>query len=156
MTHKADRASGFFWLVFSAWVSYESYELGLGALRQPGPGFLFFWTGVVVGILSLTVVIRSFSKRPPEEAGEQDSARPNVQKILLVLASLFLYAIFMELAGYLVVTLLLFLFLLGVVEKRGWRFAVLVSLTVSAASYLIFEVALQSQLPKGLLEFLRF
>jgi hypothetical protein len=43
-----------------------------------------------------------------------------------------------------------------VIEKKGWPFAVLVSLIVTALSYLIFEMALQSQLPKGLLEFLSF
>jgi hypothetical protein len=59
-------------------------------------------------------------------------------------------------AGFLIVTLLLFLFLLGVIEKKRWPFAVLVSLIVTVASYLVFEIALQSQLPKGLMEFLRF
>ena len=62
----------------------------------------------------------------------------------------------MERLGFLIVTLLLFIFLLGVIEKKRWWFAVLVSLAVTALSYLLFEVGLQSQLPKGLLEFLRF
>jgi len=156
LTHKADGASGFFWLIFSVFASYESYKLGLGTLRQPGPGFLFFWTGLVVGILSLTVMIKSFGEGSPDHADKHDFRKWNIKKIILVLASLFLYTLFMEPAGYLVVTLLLFLFLLGVVERKGWRFAALVSFVVSAASYLLFEVALQSQLPKGLLGFLRF
>jgi uncharacterized membrane protein len=62
----------------------------------------------------------------------------------------------MERLGFLIVTLLLFIFLLGVVEKKRWSFAVLVSLIVTAMAYLVFEKGLQSQLPAGLLEFLRF
>jgi putative tricarboxylic transport membrane protein len=153
---KSDRVSGSFWLIFSAVMSYESYKMGLGTLHQPGPGFLFFWTTVVMAILSATVVLRSLRKRPSEEAQGPAFGRKNVTKIVLVLISLLLYALLMERLGFLIVTLIFFIFLLVVVEKKRWSFAVLVSLIVTAVSYLVFEKALQSQLPKGLLEFLRF
>jgi putative tricarboxylic transport membrane protein len=153
---KADRVSGFFWLTFSAFVSYQSYKLGLGTLHQPGPGFLFFWTGIVTAILSFIVIVMSLRKRPPEDAPEPTFGKGNVTKIVLVLISLFLYALFMERLGFLIVTLLFFITLLGAIEKKRWLFAVLVSLIVTGVSYLVFEKALQSQLPKGLLDFLRF
>jgi putative tricarboxylic transport membrane protein len=153
---KADRISGSFWFIFSVFISYESYKLGLGALRHPGPGFFFFWTGIVTAILSLIVILRSLKKRPGEEASPSIFGKWNRSKLALVLVFLFLYALLMEWLGFLIVTLLLFIFLLGVIEKKGWPFAVLVSLIVTALSYLIFEMALQSQLPKGLLEFLSF
>ena len=156
MKDKADPASGLFWLIFSLFVSYQSYQLGLGTLHQPGPGFLFFWTSIVTAILSVAVVVISLRKGPPEEAQQPTFAKKNVTKIVLVLISLFLYALFMEPLGFLVVTLAFFIFLLGAVEKKRWSFAVLVSLIVTAVSYLVFEKALQSQLPKGLLDFLRF
>jgi putative tricarboxylic transport membrane protein len=153
---KVDRASGLFWLIFSAFVSYYSYKLGLGTLHQPGPGFLFFWIAIVIAILSLIVMVRSLKKRPPEEAQQPTFGKKNVTKIVLVLISLLFYALFMEWLGFLIVTLLFFIFLLGVIEKKRWLFAILVSLIVTAISYLVFETALQSQLPKGLLDFLRF
>jgi putative tricarboxylic transport membrane protein len=153
---KADPVSGLFWLIFSAFVSYESYKLGLGTLHQPGPGFFFFWTGIVIAILSLIVIAMSLRKRSPEEAQEPIFGKGRVAKIVLVLISLFLYALLMERLGFLIVTLLFFIFLLGVIERKRWTFAVLVSLIVTAVSYLVFEKALQSQLPNGLLEFLRF
>jgi putative tricarboxylic transport membrane protein len=153
---KADRISGIFWLIFSLFISFESYKLGLGALNKPGPGFLFFWTGVVIGILSVTIILRSIGKRSLDEAKESISGKLNVTKIVLVLLSLFLYALLMEWLGFLIVTLLLFIFLLGVIEKKRWWFAVSVSLLITALTYMVFEMGLQSQLPKGLLEFLRF
>jgi putative tricarboxylic transport membrane protein len=153
---KADRVSGLFWLIFSVFVSYASYKLGLGTLHQPGPGFLFFWTGIVTATLSFIVVLMSLRKRSPEEAQEPLFGKGRITKIVLVLISLFLYALFMERLGFLIVTLLFFIFLLGVIEKKRWSFAVLVSLIVTAMSYLVFETGLQSQLPKGLLDFLRF
>jgi putative tricarboxylic transport membrane protein len=153
---KADRISGPFWFIFSVFISYESYKLGLGALRHPGPGFFFFWTGIVIASLSLVVIVRSFKKRPGEEAIPSIFGKWIITKLVLVLISLFLYALLMEWLGFLIVTLLLFIFLLGAIEKKRWPIVVLVSLIVTALSYLIFEVGLQSQLPKGPLEFLRF
>ena len=152
---KADRISGLFWLIFSLFFSYSAYQLGMGSLRQPGPGFFFFWTGIVVALLALSVIVKSFGRRAPDVEKASIFGKTNVHKVCFVLISLFLYALLMEQLGFVIVTLLLFLFLLGVIEKKGWVFTVLVSLAVTCIAYLVFEVGLQSQLPKGVLEFLR-
>ena len=128
----------------------------MGTLHQPGPGFLFFWIGIATALLSLTVILMSFKKPSSAEVEQSIFEKGRLTKIVLVLLSLFFYALLVEWLGFLIVTLLFFVFLLGVIEKKGWLFAVLVSLVVTAASYLVFEKALQSQLPKGLLDFLRF
>jgi hypothetical protein len=62
----------------------------------------------------------------------------------------------MEKLGFIPTTLLLFIFLLGVVEKKKWFFTISTSVVVTALTYLIFEIWLKSQLPKGFLESLRF
>jgi hypothetical protein len=92
---------------------------------------------------------------------EENRRRPifgkeNILKIILVLLSLFLYAFFMEALGFIPITLLLFIFLLGMIEKRRWVFTIFVSVAVTGISYLLFEIWLKSQLPKGILGFLRF
>lgn len=152
---RIDRISGVFWLCFSCLVGIESYRLGLGTLHKPGPGFLFFWTSVFLGIMSLVVLVRTWVGEKSEQPKETLFRREHLLKIVLVLISVFLYAIFMERVGFIPVTLLLFLFLLGMIEKKGWVFTILVSMVVTACAYLIFEIWLKSQLPKGILEFLR-
>lgn len=153
---RADRISGIFWLLFSVFISVESYRLGLGNLHQPGPGFIFFWTAIAMGALSVAVFVQArFEKKPGGREGPV-FGKENISKIILVLISLFLYAFFMEALGFILVTLLLFLFLLGMIEKRRWMFTILVSVAVTGISYLFFEIWLKSQLPKGLLGFLRF
>jgi hypothetical protein len=66
-----------------------------------------------------------------------------------VLISVFLYAILMEWLGFLLVTLLLFVVILAVIEKKRWPVAVLTSIAVTGIAYLVFQTALKSQLPKG-------
>jgi putative tricarboxylic transport membrane protein len=137
-------------------VSVESYRLGLGTVHRPGPGFLFFWAGISLAIMSLIIMIRAWITQKEAGAGGLIFGRQNIWKICLVLISVFLYVLLLDRLGFIVVTLLLFLFLLGIVERKGWVLTINASLAVTAAAYLIFETALQSQLPKGLLEFLRF
>jgi putative tricarboxylic transport membrane protein len=153
---RADRISGIFWLIFSALVIIESYRLGLGTLHQPGPGFLFFWASIALGSMALVVLIRAWISQKAGEPKISIFGTQNTRKIILVLISLFLYAILMETLGFILVTLLLFIFLLGIIEKKKWWFTVFVSVVVTVIAYLIFEIWLKSQLPKGLLGFLRF
>jgi putative tricarboxylic transport membrane protein len=153
---RADRISGIFWLCFAVLMIIQSYRLGLGTLHKPGPGFLFFWVNIVLAAMSLVVLIRAWVGR--KEEGHQAAlfGRQNIPKIIFVLISLFLYALLMETIGFIPVTLLLFIFLLGVMEKKKWYYTAFISIVVTVISYLIFEIWLQSQLPKGLLGFLRF
>ena len=154
--NKADKIGGIFWLVFAVIVSIESRRMGMGTLHRPGPGYLFFWAGILLAIMSLIILIRAWIAKKDAGAGVSIFWGQNITKIVMVLIPVFLYALLMETLGFIVVSFLLFLILLGVVEKKGWMFSILTSLAVTVAAYLIFETALQSQLPKGLLGFLRF
>jgi len=153
---RADRISGIFWLCFALLFIIQSYRLGLGTLHRPGPGFLYFWVNIVLGMMSLVVLIRAWVGKKTEGPPSPIFGRQNVRKIIFVLISLFLYVILMETLGFILVTLLLFFFLLGIIEKKRWLSTAFVSVVVTAISYLIFEVWLQSMLPRGLLGFLRF
>ncbi len=153
---KADRVSGFFWLFFSGFICIESYRLGLGSLHQPGPGFISFWTAAVMGILSIAILIPAWTKKKAMEPEGPIFGKENILKIVFVLLSLFLYAFFIETLGFVPITLLLFIFLLGIIERKRWGLTIFVSVVVTAISYLVFEIWLKSQLPEGLLGFLRF
>jgi putative tricarboxylic transport membrane protein len=153
---KADRISGIFWLCFAILMIIQSYRLGLGTLHKPGPGFLFFWVNIVLAIMSLVVLVRAWSGKKQEGPQSALFGRQNIPKIIFVLISLFVYALLMESVGFILVTLALFIFLLGIIEKKKWYYTAFVSIVVTVISYLIFEVWLQSQLPKGWLGFLRF
>ena len=150
---RADKGSGFFWLFFGILASVESYRLGLGTVNRPGPGFLYFYIGIFVSIMALIILARAWVTK--KETGKIFGGH-TIRKALLVLAAVFLYAVLMEPLGFIPVTFFLFLFILGFVEKKGWIAAILTSVAVTVAAYLLFETALQSQLPKGIIGFLRF
>ena len=151
---RADKISGFFWLFLGVLASAESYRLGLGTVHRPGPGFLFFYIGIFVSIMALIILTRAWVTKKIET--QKIFGGHNVRKAAHVLISIFLYALLMEPLGFIPVTFLLFLFILWIVEKKRWAVALLTSIAVTVAAYLLFEAALQSQLPKGIIGFLRF
>jgi len=153
---RADRISGIFWLCFGILVSIESARLGLGTLHRPGPGFLFFYAGIFLSVMALIILVRAFTAKKADGKRENIFTGQNIRKALYVLIAVFLYALLMEKLGFIPVTLMLFLFILGIIEKKRWPVAIFTSVAVTIAAYLIFETALQSQLPKGILGFLRF
>jgi putative tricarboxylic transport membrane protein len=153
---KADRISGTFLLLLSIVISLESYHAGLGTLRRPGPGFLFFGAGILLGLLSFIVLLRAFSTQKTGEHEKSMFGQVNIAKISLVMGSLLAYALVMEPLGFIPATFLMFMFLLGAMEKKGWLFTVLASLVVTFVAYVIFDVWLKSQLPRGVLESLNF
>jgi putative tricarboxylic transport membrane protein len=153
---KLERISGIFWLVFAVVVIIESYRLGLGTLHQPGPGFLFFWAAILLGIMALVILFRTGVNQKSAGSKIFRSSQLNLGKVVLVLASLFLYALLMDTLGFIPITFLFFIFLLKVVERKGWGVAILTSVVVTALAYLLFETWLKSQLPKGFWEFRRF
>jgi putative tricarboxylic transport membrane protein len=129
----------------------------MGSLHEPGPGFVFFWTAVVVGLLSLAVVVQSFVGKAVE--GENEGrifTKAGARKVIFVIIALFLYALLLEWVGFLIMTLLLLVFLLKAIEKKSWFFTLLAGVTITIMAYLIFETALESHLPKGFLEYMGF
>src|SRR3989339_606192 len=59
---RKDLSSSFFFMLFSAYVCWESLNLGFGNFAKPGPGFLSFLVGSTLGLLSLSVFLGSLLK----------------------------------------------------------------------------------------------
>lgn len=152
----ADRISAVFWIVFASIAVEQSYRLGLGSLGQPGPGFLYFWTGILLVVLSLLILIKTFVHNEEDEPDESIFAGIDYTKIIVVSLAVFLYALLLDFLGFILATFLLFVSILGLVERKSWHFTITSSLLVAIVSYLIFHTWLGTQLPKGLLNFLRF
>jgi putative tricarboxylic transport membrane protein len=147
----SDRISGIFCLLFSGYVCMKSLKLGLGGWRKPGSGFLSFWSGVALGILAVLMVIQSI-RQNKSSAVEDVTEKTNLRPIILVLISLVGYIFLLEPLGFVITTVIFVGFLLKTVEKKGWILTLWVSLVVALGCYVIFEVLLGSELPKGIQE----
>jgi hypothetical protein len=71
----------------------------------------------------------------------------------IILAVLFGYSLFLDTLGFLVSTFILLLMLFRFVEPQKWVVAMGGSALASIASYVVFELWLKTQLPRGILGF---
>ena len=138
-------AVALFWVALGILVCYGATRLGLGSITEPGSGFIFFWCGLILVILSFMVLAEGLGSTEEivHETGEM-----NWVKIALVLLSLALYAFFLERLGFVVTTFLLLSFLLGWIEGTNWT-----RTAAALGSFAIFELWLKIRLPKGIFGF---
>jgi putative tricarboxylic transport membrane protein len=143
-------SSALFWIALGILVCYGATRLGLGSVTEPGSGFIFFWSGLILVILSLMALAESL--RSTEEI-VQETGEMNWVKIALVLLSLVLYAFFLERLGFVVSTFVLLSFLLGLIEGTNWVRSFGLAGAAALGSFAIFELWLKIRLPKGIFGF---
>lgn len=148
---RVDCYSSLFWLMVSALICSHAIQLGIGTLSDPGSGFVFLFSGLVIGIFSLLIFILSIR----EKKGEAPSPFKNVHwgKLILALLYIFLYGVFLEHIGFLLSTFLLLGLLLRTIESKRWYIILLVALGGAWGTYGIFELWLHTRLPRGMFGF---
>jgi putative tricarboxylic transport membrane protein len=136
-----------FWVAVGILLCYGATRLGVGSVTEPGSGFIFFWSGLLLLVLSLIVAAESIrgSAEPLQEIG-----RMNWIKIGLVLLSLLLYAFFLERLGFMLTTFVVLSFLLGLIEGTNSGRSFGVAAAAALGSFAIFELWLKIRLPKGI------
>ena len=139
-----------FWIALGILVCYGAIRLGIGTASEPGSGFIFFWSGLILVVLSLLAFAES--RRDGDEANPGTGAM-NRRKIALVLLALLSYAFFLEKLGFALTTFLLMSFLLAIIEAKHWTKSIGVAGAAALGSFAIFELWLKIRLPHGIFGF---
>lgn len=148
--NRRDLLAGLFWLGISVFVIIQSIKSDLGSLHTPGPGFLPFWSAVILGVLSIILIVTT-SLRKRLELKLLDLWRGlDWNRVIFVLVALFLYPILLPITGYLVTTFVLIAFLLCIGERSKLWIDVVSALAITLVSYVIFFTLLDVKLPKGI------
>lgn len=139
-----DLISALFWLAIAIFISLEAFtNLKLGTLHQPGPGFFPFWGGVVLALLSLVQILKSL-----KNGDTLSLSGLKWSKLLFVTLATLAYLLLLETLGFVTLTFL-FLFLLFLMEYRGWVFSAVCALGGAFSFYALFQLWLKTQLPRG-------
>jgi putative tricarboxylic transport membrane protein len=147
---KSDRYTSIIYAAFGLFIAFEGYRLELGTLRAPKPGFLVFWGGIALSILSLVLFIQTFL--PQETEKRKTWKEMKWQKGVKLTTALFFYAIVLRGLGFLLSTFFLLLFLLKGLEPQRWRVALILSIVATALCYWVFGVLFELRFPEGILE----
>jgi putative tricarboxylic transport membrane protein len=149
-----DLLGGFFWLVLSVFVCVESIRDGIGTVHYPGPGFLPFWSAVILGVFASILIVKNSSKLTLRKGCvELPRGMKWNNKTILVICSLFLYALVLSVAGYLIGTMALMTFLFNLPKRSKMWIQGMSALVITLLSYVIFQCFLGIRLPIGIFGF---
>jgi len=147
-----ERMGIIFWLAVGLVSIYGATRLGLGALREPGSGFLPFIAGAFISLMALGFLIISFLRR---REAQKKLSWADVQWHRPAIISLVTlgFVMVLENLGFLLASFFLLFILFKWVEKFSWKKAVIIPTLTLGVTYLMFNVFLKASLPKGIFGF---
>jgi len=152
-----DLFSSLFWMGFGILFLVGALQQGLMRKGIPGPGFVPFIVAVILISLSLMVFIPALGRKEKEgqPAGGENffPEKDSLRKIALALIALFAYGMVLHTLGYILTAFLFMLFMSRLIESRSWIRMFILALLTAVVSYFLF-LALEVQLPQGVLEIL--
>lgn len=150
---RADQLTGIIMFVFAVAVIEGARRMPPSGTFGPGAGFLPFWLGAAMAILSVILLVNA-TREPAHTSGR--SPFPKGRAILSILETVGALAAFislLETLGFLLATGLLTAFLLRVVERERWVTTVTVAVANAVGLYIVFQKFLGVSLPKSGLGF---
>lgn len=144
--------SSLFLILMGVVFCLSSLGIGIGRINAPGPGLIPFGTGGLLILFSLGTIFETYFGRKVEGEAPLFSGR-RWGVVLSVLISLFLYALVLDILGFIVTTFLTMAVLFKISEKQSWKLALGASALTTAFTYFLFDYLLKCSFPRGFLGF---
>jgi hypothetical protein len=145
-----DRTCALIFLAIAVVAIILSWNMPMGRVSKPGPGFLPFWVGVILALLSLGLLFGALFRKGADETVKFLSGEGRWINVVWTVGSLLGYGFLIETLGFVISTLVLLLFLFRYIGNQKWWVAFTGTVLVTLVAHLIFKVGLQVQLPRGL------
>ena len=138
------------WITLALLVCIGGLKLGFGSFQQPQAGFMPFLAGLLLGGLALMDLASGWMSRWKEEKEDRKIwSEIDWGKIILTITVLFIYVFLSSILGFVIGATLLLMILFRMMEPRPWWIVLVVSLTTVGLFYLVLQIGLKGQLPRG-------
>lgn len=150
--NKRDVISCVVWLCISIFVFIASLRLGIGAFHNPGPGFIPFWSSIMLALF--TGILLGISLFKKKEAVRPADLWKGLRwgNTIIVVAALIFYSLALPNIGYILATFGLMIVLFSLGKMKPWV-VILGSLLTVLLSYSLFDYFLKMPLPRGIFGF---
>jgi putative tricarboxylic transport membrane protein len=125
---------------------WESRELGVGELDNPGPGLFPILIGVAFGVTSLSVIIEGL--RNPEKKQLQLPVGKERRTLLSIVGGFAAFVILLPVLGFLISAPILMVAYMRIMGQKPWWQCVLFAVITVAAVYVIFAMLIDVRLPE--------
>jgi putative tricarboxylic transport membrane protein len=141
---------GLFWLAVSIFVAVNAIALEIGTFSKPGAGFIFFWSSLGLGTLSIILIIKSILGTRESTPSMDLWKNMKWGNAVLVVGMLLLYALILTKLGFMLSTFLLMIVLFGI-GRSTYRVVIVSALIATILSFVIFRYFLEVLLPRGII-----
>jgi putative tricarboxylic transport membrane protein len=143
-----ERVNGLIIFLFGLVIFWQGRALEIGGLHQPGPGFFPKLIACVLIILSFPI----FLGRKTESDEELFSAS-RLGRVVTVLGALIGYFLLLEFLGFALSSFCLMGFCFLFIGRQRWYAGLFWAFVTTGLAYVLFQILLKSELPKGVFGF---
>ena len=141
---------GLIGLALGGFVVWSGLKLKLGTINDPGSGYVLFYTGILICVFAVTIVIAAITEGGATFGSRWKDARWT--KPLLVIVSLVVFSLALDKLGFLLSTIPLMLVLLRAIDPVRWSLAIPIALLSPLGVWWVLKRLLLIQLPSGIFE----
>ena len=141
---------GLIGLALGIFVIRSGLKLKLGTINDPGSGYVLFYTGILMCLFALSIMVSAVTESGPSFGSRWEGARWT--KPLLVIACLIAFSFALDRIGFLLTAIPLMLLLLRVVDPVRWSLAIPIAVLAPLGVWWVLKRLLLIQLPSGIFE----
>ena len=135
-------------LGLGVFVVRSGYTLNIGSIHDPGSGFVVFYTGILMCVFAISILISAVTEGAPTVGSLWAGTRWT--KPLIVSGCLSVFALLLEPLGFLLSTIPLMLVLLRVIDPVRWTLAIPLAVLSPLCVWWVLKHGLLIQLPAGM------
>ena len=141
---------GLIGLALGIFVIRSGIKLKLGTINDPGSGYVLFYTGILMCLFALTIMVAAVTESGPSFGSRWEGARWT--KPLLIIACLTGFAFALDTFGFLLSAIPLMVLLLRVIDPVRWTLAIPIAVLTPLGVWWVLKRLLLIQLPSGIFE----
>ena len=141
---------GLIGLALGGFVIWSGLKLKLGTINDPGSGFVLFYTGILMCLFALTIIIAAVTEGGASFGSRWEGARWTKPLTLIVCLIAFSFAL--DPLGFLLSAVPLMLLLLRLIDPVRWTLAIPIAVLVPLGMWWVLKRLLLIQLPSGIFE----
>jgi hypothetical protein len=131
------------YMVIGLFFAIVARQYQYGTAAKMGPGYFPFWLGILMALIGLLVLIRSYSAKAPIEA----IPKFNWRIITQITGAVILYGLLLPKMGFLVAVVVLVFVSASASKEFTWKGTAINAIFLVTFTYSVFVVGLKLQFP---------
>ena len=148
-----NRISALFFIGVGIFFSLYGRTVEIGDWSEPGPGFMPFWSGIVLIVMAFFLLLGSFKLKEWQVMPPFFRLADSWKRVLMAFFAMVAYLLLFELLGFTIVTFIFIAFLLKTIFPQNWKRTLIAAAVTAIVARLLFINLLETQLPLGFLGF---